>query len=298
MFLFFGRDAPAVGENIGVFLDHVYRVHAGDRAAHARGVQHELQRQLRERGALGVMSFVVALVRRDQPSAADRAHHHHAQALGLRVGHHLRVHRIDQVVLAEQRLEHARIDDRLHDLRLVVERKRDVADQPFLFRLPGLVEQPVFQDRILPRVFADAVLVIEVDYVHAQTFKLLVEQPAVVVSFLDRPGGVLGGQVDAMSGPFSQGPADGDLALAVAVRIPGVHVIHAQLERPVHDGHRFVHLHVLLAVGAFFHGQAHRAEPQRRNLNAGLAKFSVFHEPILLSFADGASAWKHENRGT
>src|SRR5688572_7393709 len=159
-------------------------------------------------------------------------------------------------------------------------RGRGRLGQTEIAHLPLLHEPRHGPDRLLDRDGRiDAVLVVEVDHVHAESLQARVARLRHVLrTAIDARGPIglseiaeLGGEHDLVALP-AQGGGEELLVVAPAVHVGGVDEVHAKVQRAVHDGDR-----LCVVTGTIGAGHRHTAESDGADLETALAETSPLH---------------------
>ena len=141
----------------------------------------------------------------------------------------------------------------------------------------GPLEQSVFKDDVLPAIAAEAVQEVTIDAADLELFQLFVQEAVEVRRGLNHPDGRFRRQLDTLAVAILQRFAEDALAVPAVVRVGGIDVVHAPVDRMPDHADRFVLADIRAHGTAAQRRQAHAAETQGRNLPSRLAESSEMH---------------------
>ena len=182
---------------------------------------------------------------------------------------------VEVVVLQLAEVPRLVAQDMLEARRVVVAGEAKIPDAPGSLLLP----EPVHNAHLFGRIvagFVQGMQQIEVDVVHAQPLKLLLEDVFGLVEGLAAPQRQLGGEVEALPRPLGNDPAHERFALTAVVGESGVKVVDARLPGSVQQlfGPHFVDAAIRQG------GEAHT--PVAQQGGGDVPPDAVFFRPITI----------------
>ena len=154
--------------------------------------------------------------------------------------------------------------------------------------------------RLFPTTAIHRVQEIIVDIIEDQTVELLIEEAIKIFRRFIKPCGRFSGHIYLFAIAVLKGLTQNSFRIAAYVVISRIEVIDPTVDGRTDHRYRCIDIDLIDGVAvyrfaAIFHGKAHNAKAQRRNLHARIAESTQFHDtpPVFVGY-DALSPMPHK----